>query len=207
MNAQAFLALIRDHYSFNTAQNLLANSQLKGFWENWFSADLLHQLSSNQIIDNIEIDSLYPAQKPADTQNTKASYLSVKTNVKTAKTVEKRYASRADFAFSQQGNTLYCEGFCTQAAGQLEEKSIRKMSELLQRSKKLQAQNPALNIVTFCVVTGFIESSHMTPLKPLDNSKTLSYVLDTHIQGSSSIARLSAISNVEHPRILVIASS
>lgn len=206
MNAQAFLALIRDHYSFNTAQNLLANSQLKGLWENWFSADLLHQLSSNQVIDNIEIDSPYPAQTTG-AQNAKASYLSVKTNVKAAKAVEKRYASRADFAFSQQGNTLYCEGFCTQAAGQLEEKSIRKMSELLQRSKKLQAQNPALNIVTFCVVTGFIESSYMRPLKPLDNSKTLSYVLDTHIKGSSSIARLSAISNVEHPRILVIASS
>lgn len=206
MNAQAFLALIRDHYSFNTAQNLLANSQLKGLWENWFSADLLHQLSSNQVIDNIEIDSPYPAQTTG-AQNAKASYLSVKTNVKAAKTVEKRYASRADFAFSQQRNTLYCEGFCTQAAGKLEEKSIRKMSELLQRSKKLQAQNPALNIVTFCVVTGFIESCHMTLLKPLDNSKTLSYVLDTHIQGSSSIARLSAISNVEHPRILVIAAS
>ena len=206
MNAQAFLALIRDHYSFNTAQNLLANSQLKGLWENWFSADLLHQLSSNQVIDNIEIDSPYPAQTTG-AKNAKASYLSVKTNVTAAKAVEKRYGSRADFAFSQQGNTLYCEGFCTQAAGQLEDKSIRKMSELLQRSKKLQAQNPALNIVTFCVVTVCIESSHMRPLKQLDNSKTLSYVLDTHIQGSSSIARLSAISNVEHPRILVIASS
>lgn len=213
MNAQLFLALLRDHYTFNQAQSVLSNLQIKGLWESWFSGDMLHALSSSKRISDVIIDCPYPAQL-SDEQNanagnvkSKATYLSVKANESQAKLVEKRHGSRADFAFSAQGERLYCEGFCTQAHGQLSAKDIRRMRDLLQRSKKLKAQNASLNIVTFSLVSGFIESGHMTPLKPLDNSKTLSYVLDTHIQGSSSIARLSAISNVKQPRILVIASS
>lgn len=207
MHAQSFLTLLRDHYSFNQAQQVLTNTQIKGLWESWFNADMLHRLSWNNAIEDIDTDSPYPAVATEEASGSKIKYLSLKAGETEAKLVEKRHSSKADYRFSVHNATLYCEGFCAQASGQIEPKDIRRMSDLMQRSKRLKAQNNALNIVSYCVLWGFIESSQMKKLKPLDNSRTLSYVLDTHIQGSSSIARLSALSNVETPRILVIASS
>lgn len=217
MNAQSFLALIREHYTLDNADAMLNHTAIKSLWESWFTAELLQHLTEKGAIYDIDIDPPYPAppsDEPSDDASAapaKLPYLTVKNHNANAKRVERRYASRADFAFSLDASTpssrIFCEGFCARADGQLEDKTIEKMQQLLGRASKLKQENDALQIVSFCVLQGFIEASHMKPLKPLDNSQLQSYVLDSDINGSSSIARLSAVSHRENPRMLIIASA
>ena len=213
MQAQPFLSLLQNQYCFDRANHIFSDINLKHTWKHWLTAELVYALSQDPNINDIDIDTPYIAKpantKAADNSKSKATldFLSFKTGDDKAKAVEKRSASKCDFSFTQGSQQVFVEVRCTQSAQFLKAGEFRKFTDDSKRVQALKKANPDLAIITLFAIYGRFENKDMKKLEPLDNSQICSYVLDTGLQGSSSIARLSHVQREGDPRTLLIGSS
>lgn len=212
MQAQPFLSLLQNQYAFDRANHILSDINLKHTWKHWLTAELVYALTHAQTIEDIDIDTPYPnkatASKASDTKS-KATldFLSFKNGDSEAKAVEKRSASKCDFSFNYGSKQVFVEVRCTQSAQILKAGEFRKFTDDTKRVQALKKANSDLSILTLFAVYGRFENKDMKKLEPLDNNQICSYVLDTCLSGSSSIARLSHVQREGESRTLLVASS
>lgn len=204
MQAQPFLSLLQNQYSFERADHIFSDINLKHTWKHWLTAELVYALTQEQSISDIEIDSPYPV-KSSEIKDS-LEFLSFKNGDDKAKAVEKRAASKCDFSFQYGTQPVFVEVRCTQSAQLLKASEFRKFADDVKRVKALKQANPDLAIITLFAIYGRFENKDMKKLEPLDNSQVCSYVLDTSLSGSTSIARLSHVKREGEPRTLLIAS-
>ena len=201
MQAQTFLQLIQKQYQFDRTNQIFSKIELKNRWKHWLCAELINNLGQ---IGKIEIDAPYIADNSTSEND---SFLSHKSGEEKAKIVEKRGASKCDFLINQNEQPVYIEIRCAQSEQLLQPREFKKFTADLARVKALKDANPSLSILTLFAIYGQFQNSDMKSLEPLDNSVFASYVLDTGLNGSGSIARFSHVRREGEDRMMLIAHS
>ncbi len=215
MQAQPFLTLFQNLYSFERANHIFAQQNLKHCWKHWLTAEMVYALGQNPSTSNIEIDSLYQTKgvnivSPDNSQDRKteeSAYLSYKAGDEKAKIVDKRSASKSDFSFKFDKQTVFVEVRCSHMPVFFQAKEFRKFTDDIQRVQALKKANGSSAIITVFALYGRFENKDMKKLEPLDNNTCCSYVLDSGLSGSTSIARLSHMQREGEPRTLIMAHS
>lgn len=200
MLTQQFLSHIQQHYPFTRANQLLAQDNLKNYWKHWLCCELIPVLSVGDEPQEVELEKYYPAQQ--DEQSDKG-FLSIKAGNKQAFASEKRGASKCDFYLPAQ--SLFVELRCGHQASLLKGKELDKFKADQHRIHALKQANPKLNIATLFAFYGSFDNKQCESLAQLDNNQAPSYVLDTGLTGSSSIARLSHMQRNGSARTLLVA--
>lgn len=202
MKPYPFLSLFQQHYDFERADRIFADQNLKNCWKQWFMAETLSALSTLPECQDVATDTPYSAGNAAKDDD---AFLSVKPGENTAVLADKRSASKCDFSLSLDNSPLHFEVRCGHYESFLKARELKKFTDDLQRIEALKSLNPELNILTVFALYGSFENKDMKHFQPLDNSRRCSYVLDTDLNGSTSIARLSHMRRAGDPRTLVIA--
>jgi len=199
MLTQQLLSHIQQGYNFTPANQLLSKPALKNYWKHWFCCELVPLLANNAE-QQVELEKYYPAQP---NEHKDKAFLSIKTGQKQAQASEKRGASKCDFYLPNQ--ELYVELRCGHASSLLKGKELDKFKQDQLRVNALKQANATLNIATLFIFYGSFDNAQCEQLAQLDDNQTPSYVLDTGLTGSSSIARLSHMQRHGDPRVLLAA--
>ena len=152
-----------------------------------------------------QTDVHYPAlvtSKEAKTDKDPA-YLSYQPGKPATAVSEKRHGSRCDFSVTQGNTTLYCEIRGANKTLFAKNKDLGKFSADIERIEALKAANNELNIFSIFVFYGALSGKEIEAFKPMDNSTRTSYVLDSGLTGSTSIARLSHMDRNGDDRVCV----
>lgn len=205
MNSQAFLSLLQSEYDFTRANSILSETNLKNCWKQWLTAELVHmfnQLSCHSGEQSFitQTDVHYPALIKTDKD---PAYLSYQTGKPATAVSEKRHGSRCDFSVTQGNKTLYCEIRGANKTLFAKNKDLGKFSADIERIEALKAANNELNIFSIFVFYGALSGKEIEAFKPMDNSTRTSYVLDSGLTGSTSIARLSHMDRNGDDRVCV----
>lgn len=201
MQPHTFLSILQTHFHSARANNILSNSRIKNCWKHWLSAELTLAFGQHFQPEGIGVDVIYPAKSGED----KLSYLGYKPKDNCAEVVEKRGASKCDFAFQSEKESIFFEVRCGHHDTFLNNQELKKFIADLNRVKALKVANPTLNIVVIFAVYGRFDNHEMHKFKALDNSELCAYVWDSGLVGSSSIARLSHMRRGGEPRVFFIA--
>lgn len=118
---------------------------------------------------------------------------------------DKRYASKADLCLTTSGHKIWFE-FHVLHQDDLENKKERnKLYEDAQRVAALRKALPDDDVVLLVGLWGSFSSQDIKLFSPLDNNQQCAYVLDTHLTGSTQIARLSQMQKQGKERFLLAA--
>jgi hypothetical protein len=204
MKAYDFLSFVQNNYDFARADAIFSEANLKNCWKQWFTAELVHMC--NQSDDDLvsETDVHYPMnQKPDD----KPEFLSYHATKGVGIISEKRNGSRCDFSLTAGEQSHYFEIRCANAELFAKNKDIAKFEADVVRIEALKVANPALEMTAIFAFYGTFTSKQIEAFKVMDNSIRCSYVLDSSIKGSSSIARLCQMKRAGEPRLSLAAFS
>lgn len=198
MNSQAFLSLVQSEYDFTRANAILSEINLKNCWKQWLTAELVHMFNQSESGFVTQTDVHYPAivktaKDPA--------YLSYQLGKPATAVSEKRHGSRCDFSVQQGNRTIYCEIRGANKSLFAKNKDLGKFSADIERIEALKAANSQLEIFSIFVFYGALSGKEIEAFKPMDNSTRTSYVLDSSLTGSTSIARLSHMDRNGNDRV------
>ena len=204
MNSQAFLSLVQSEYDFTRANAILSETNLKNCWKQWLTAELVHLFNQSDKSFVTYTDVHYPAKtEKAD----EPAFLSYQAGKGVSAVAEKRHGSRCDFSITQADHTVYCEIRGANASLFSKNKDLVKFESDIERIEALKAANPSLNILSIFVFYGAFSGKAIEAFQPMDNNTRCSYVLDSRLTGSTSIARLSHLDRNGDERVCVAAFS
>ncbi len=209
MNAHNFLTFVQNQYDFNRANAIMSETNLKNCWKQWFTAELVHMCNQSQSPFITETDVHYPGVAQTDGKSLFLSYHATK-GVEAV--TEKRNGSRCDFtmndgAIADASQTNYLEIRCANADLFVKNKDLAKFEADIKRIEALKAANPALQMTALFAFYGAFTSKQVENFKVMDNSNRCTYVLDSALEGSTSIARLCQMARAGEPRLCLAAFS
>ncbi|SFC13139.1 hypothetical protein [Pseudoalteromonas denitrificans] len=199
MNTHAFLSFISNNYDFSRANIILSELNLTHCWKHWLTAELIHLLNTDKQFSDIQTNTRYPAK--SSNNNDQESYLRYQVEKPIEKVHKKNLASYCDFSFKHQEKQHYFEIICANSTSFKKNKDLIKFEADITRIDTLKKQNPSVCISTIFAFFGTFTNDEVKIFAPFDNSKRCSYVLDSNIKGSSSIARLTQIQRAGDPRL------
>ncbi|WP_086933812.1 hypothetical protein [Agarilytica rhodophyticola] len=205
MNSQLLLSIIQKNYNFSKAYDVFKNDYLSKSWKQWFTTEMALLFSCEKLSDKISVEDYYCASGVDNDENSSARFLHYHAKTGVTKVMEKRRASRSDFSFECDGKTQHFEVRCSDSISLKSNRQLAIFENDMIRVEHLKKENPSLSINTIFVFNGNFENKDINLLKPLDNNKRCSYVLDTSLNGSTSIARLSQIKRNGGERLCVVA--
>lgn len=229
MKAQTFLSFVQNEYDFTRADAIMRETNLKNCWKQWFTCELVHMCSQSTSELDTEIDVHYPVQdKPAakkpvkkksdceDQDGTKndekkvggkPAYLSYHPTKGVEEVSEKRSASRCDFALTANGQQHFFEIRCANSEQFVKHKELEKFEADIKRIEALKVANPELKMTALFAFYGAFSSKEVKDFAVMDNSTRTTYVLDSALKGSTSIARLIQMARNGEPRLCLAAFS
>jgi hypothetical protein len=213
MNAHNFLTFVQNQYDFGRANAIMSETNLKNCWKQWFTAELVHMCNQSDSPLVAETDVHYPGitQGTAQTDG-KSLFLSYHPTKGVEAVTEKRNGSRCDFtmkdgSIADVSQTNYVEIRCANADLFVKNKDLAKFEADIKRIEALKAANPALQMTALFAFYGTFDSKQVENFKVMDNSNRTTYVLDSALEGSTSIARLSHMARAGEPRLCLAAFS
>lgn len=204
MNAQTFLTFVQQHYDFERANAILAQTNLKNCWKQWFTCELVHMFNQADGDFKPQTDVYYPGGAPQQ-KGEKPKFLSYNSDKTVEVTTERRHASRGDFSVDFSGQTQLFEIRCGHGELFNKNKDLAKFEADVERIEALKQGNTALNVTSLFAFYGAFTAKQCEAFSKMDNSTRTSYVLDSSLTGSTSIARLSHMARNGQPRICLAA--
>lgn len=204
MKAQAFLSFVQQHYDFSRANGILAETNLKNCWKQWFTCELVHMFNQVDSALKPQTDVYYVDGDPANTAE-KTAYLSYNPGKDVELVSEKRHASRCDFAVELQGKRHLFEIRCANVELFGKNKDLNKFEADVNRIEAFKKANDNLEIISLFAFYGTLTAKQCEAFSVMDNSTRTSYVLDSGLSGSTSIARLSHMARNGEPRLCLAA--
>lgn len=206
MKAQQLLSFVQQHYDFERANAILAESNLKNCWKQWFTCELVHMFNQIDPVYMPQTDVYYTGGE-SDKGSDKPSYLSYSPDKGVEVVPDKRNASRCDFSVVSAGQSQLFEIRCgnTELFGKA--KDVARFAADVDRIEAFKKANPALEITALFAFYGVLNSKQIESFTEMDNSTRNSYVLDTGLSGSTSIARLCQMARNGKPRLCLAAFS
>lgn len=203
MKPQLLLSFIQKNYDFSRAIDIFSESNLKKCWKPWLTTEMALLCEAKSLGENVKIEEHYRCRD--DSCDSKNMYLRYKVNSGVDKIKEKRGASRSDFSFEEKGVAQHFEVRCCDDSTLKTQKQISIFEGDMIRIEALKKVNPSMSINTLFAFYGSFSSEEISLLKKMDNNKRCSYVLDTSLTGSCSIARLSQIKRGGDERLCLAA--
>ena len=219
MNAHNFLTFVQNQYDFGRANAIMSEINLKNCWKQWFTAELVHMCNQSDSPLVTETDVHYPGVTQGDDpkNDSKPLFLSYHPTKGVEAVTEKRNGSRCDFtmvdgtladgSICDASQTHYFEIRCANAELFVKNKDLAKFEADIKRIEALKAANPALQMTVLFAFYGTFTSKQVESFKVMDNSNRCSYVLDSALEGSTSIARLCQMARAGEPRLCLAAFS
>ncbi|WDE04365.1 hypothetical protein SG34_023975 [Thalassomonas viridans] len=208
MNAYNFLSFVQNEYDFARANAIMSEINLKNCWKHWMTAELVHLYNQADGEFELQTDVYYPAAQLAaekKEQQESMEFLRYQNGKAAEPVAEKRLASRADFSVKTPDGEHYFEIRCGNKNVFSKSKDLLKVESDMQRIEALKKANPELNITVAFAFFGAFENKEIEAFKALDNSTRCSYLLDTAMTGSGSIARLCQMQRAGNPRLCLAA--
>ena len=171
------------------------------------TAELVHLYNQAGGDFELQTDVYYPAPVVKQDEQENAGFLRCQNGRAAEEVKEKRLASRADFSVKTADQEHYFEIRCGNKSVFSKSKDLLKVESDMQRIEALKKANPQLNITVIFAFSGAFENKEIEAFKALDNSTRCSYLLDTAMTGSGSIARLCQMQRAGDPRLCLAAYS
>ncbi len=212
MNTHALLSFVQNNYDFRRADLILSEGNLKKCWKQWLTAELVHLFNGAKHVDNVQTEVHYlDAELKGDNDSVGEQplqhYLQYHRKTGVNVVMEKRSASRCDFGFRWQGAAQMFEIRCGSSVPSINKKELLKFEEDIDRIDALKLKNPQLSIASIFAFYGIVTNKDAVLFKTIDNSRRCTFVLDSSLEGSSSIARLSQMKRAGEPRLCLAAYS
>ena len=204
MKAHSFLSFIQSNYDFSRANAILSEENLKNGWKHWLTLELLHIYNSSKLNFNIQTNAHYPSRSRDGKQ---PSYLHYHLD-KAVEVVEKKCsASRSDFMVEEQGKVNFFEIRCGNGHSLFKNKDLLKFEADIARVEALKKVNPALEMTVLFAFYGAFSTKQVEAFIAIDNSIRCTYLLDSRLQGSSSISRMTHMQREGEARLCLAAFS
>ncbi len=198
MNPHAFLSFIQNNYDFNHANAIFSQLALKNCWKQWLTAELVNMASNTDGYEQVQTDLHYPSQQGADNE---ALFLRYQQDDNVDVVNKKNLASRSDFSWCHLEQQYYFEIRCANRELFSKNKDLVKFANDIRRIKQLKQANPELNIAVVFAFYGSFSSTDINKFSEFDNSQHCTYMLDTGLSGSTSIARLAQMRRAGDERL------
>ncbi|OUS25015.1 hypothetical protein A9Q99_22475 [Gammaproteobacteria bacterium 45_16_T64] len=202
MNTHTFLSLIQNNYDFERANTIFSEINLKKCWKQWLTAEFVHLLNNVGGPQLVQTEEQYLGLQDSEGVQ---QYLSYQKKVGVDVVKEKRTASRCDFGFELDNARHLFEIRCGTSTPSFNKKELTKFEEDIDRIDALKKSNPTLSLKALFAFYGVVSNKDAVLFKDIDNSLRCAYVLDTSLQGSSSISRLSHLKREGEPRLCLVA--
>lgn len=204
MKAHSFLSIVQNNYDFARANGILSEANLNNCWKNWLTAELVHLCNNSEIDFNIRTDVYYPGKMAA---GKKPHYLRYQAGKPVAVVNKKCSASRSDFVLACNGKQHYYEISCGNGSSLLKNKDLLKFAADITRVEALKKINTKLEMNVLFAFYGVFSNKQIAAFTPIDNSRRCTYLLDSGLQGSTSISRMTQMQRKGKPRLCLAAFS
>lgn len=204
MKAHSFLSFVQNNYDFERANAILSEANLKNCWKHWLTAELVHLCNNSDIGFNIQTDVYYPGKIVAGKE---PHYLRYQTGKAVEAVNKKCSASRSDFVVSCNGKLHYYEISCGNGSLLLKNNDLLKFAADIARVEMLKKANAELEMSVLFAFYGAFSNKQIEAFIPIDNSKRCTYLLDSGLQGSTSISRMTQMQREGEPRLCLAAFS
>lgn len=204
MNTHSFLSFIQNNYNFERANAVLSEVNLKNCWKHWLTAELAHLCNNSDTDFNIQTDVYYPEKVVTGKE---PHYLRYQIGKSVEVVNKKCSASRSDFILSCNAKPHYYEIRCGNGSSLLKNNDLLKFEADITRVEALKKANNELEMTVLFAFYGAFTSKQVKAFVPVDNSRRCTYLLDSGLQGSTSISRMTQIQREGKPRFCLAAFS